>query len=74
MSSPKSGRQSPPPEEQPGAQQQDPPGVGKAKEYTGGQSRAQEESERFKESGLTSNPVHPLEKHVTEMFEKGNKA
>ncbi|KAG0157022.1 hypothetical protein PDIDSM_4205 [Penicillium digitatum] len=72
MSAPLSGRQSPPPEHQSGAQQQDTPGSGKtnvgkhpAPEFS------QKSSEDFKNNVLTSNPEHPLEKIEAEKFAKG---
>lgn len=64
MSAPKAGRQSPDPENQSGAQQQDVPGLGKVlPEYAPpeGDEYSKQSSERTK-SELKSNPVHPLEK------------
>ncbi|PYH47596.1 uncharacterized protein BP01DRAFT_354801 [Aspergillus saccharolyticus JOP 1030-1] len=62
MSAPNSGRQSPPPESQTGAQQQSPPSKGQTGETYSTRSggAAQEQSENTK-SGLQSNPKHPLE-------------
>ncbi|CAG8135079.1 unnamed protein product, partial [Penicillium nalgiovense] len=72
MSAPLPGRQSPDPERQPGAQQQDVPGSGKtevgkhpAPEFS------QQSSEYFRDHVLTSNPEHPLEKIEAAKFAKG---
>lgn len=66
MSAPRSGRQSPDPERQPGAQQQDTPGLGKATPNAAPSDQyAQEKSEQTK-AGLQSNPEHPLEKAARE--------
>lgn len=64
MSAPKAGRQSPDPETQSGAQQQDVPGSGRVlPEYAppSGDEYAKQSSEETK-GRLKSNPVHPLEK------------
>ncbi|EAW13878.1 uncharacterized protein ACLA_069060 [Aspergillus clavatus NRRL 1] len=61
MSAQKSGRQSPPPETQTGAQQQDPVSAGKTEpELRGDPQHSQRESDETK-SKLESNPKHPLE-------------
>ncbi|KAH1270919.1 hypothetical protein KXW98_004903 [Aspergillus fumigatus] len=62
MSAQNSGRQSPPPETQSGAQQQDPPSAGKTQsELRGDPQHSQRESNETKEWKLESNPKHPLE-------------
>ncbi|RAH47045.1 uncharacterized protein BO95DRAFT_359712 [Aspergillus brunneoviolaceus CBS 621.78] len=73
MSAPNSGRQSPPPESQTGAQQQSPPSqgqTGQTYETRPGQA-AQEQSENTK-SSLSSNPKHPLEDIESAKFSKGS--
>lgn len=73
MSAPNAGRQSPPPESQSGAQQQDPPASGKI----GGNAPrpasdfAQHESDEQKNQSLKSNPEHPLDKVEEAKFSKG---
>lgn len=63
MSATKTGRQSPPPENQSGAQQQDVPSKGKiAPEYKPDPEKSQRESEGTKNTQLQSNPEHPFEK------------
>ena len=63
MSAPNPGRQSPPPERQSGAQQQDVPSMGKiAPEYKPDPEQSQRESEHSKNTRLESNPEHPLAK------------
>ncbi|KAJ5542274.1 hypothetical protein N7535_004695 [Penicillium sp. DV-2018c] len=72
MSAPNAGRQSPDPERQSGAQQQDTPGTGKTRVGSHPEAgQAQKAAEQFKEHGLQSNPEHPLEKHQEEKFSKG---
>ncbi|KAE8390764.1 hypothetical protein BDV23DRAFT_154307 [Aspergillus alliaceus] len=66
MSAPRSGRQSPPPEHQTGAQQQDPPSSGHTS-----QGIHKDTSGRSQVEGLTSNPKHPLEDIEAKKFEKG---
>ncbi|RJE20259.1 hypothetical protein PHISCL_07392 [Aspergillus sclerotialis] len=62
MSAQRSGRQSPPPESQSGAQQQEVPSMGKiAPEYMPDPEKSQRESEDTKLTRLESNPKHPLE-------------
>lgn len=62
MSAPKSGQQSPPPERQTGAQQQDVPSKGKiSEEYKPDPEAAKRESEGARNT-LQSNPEHPFEK------------
>ncbi|KAJ5373206.1 hypothetical protein N7517_005212 [Penicillium concentricum] len=72
MSAPYPGRQSPSPERQSGAQQQDTPGSGRTNV---GKPPAHEPSKRssedFRDNVLTSNPEHPLEKIEAEKFAKG---
>merc|ERR1712187_33905 len=72
MSAPNPGRQSPDPERQPGAQQQDVPGSGKTEvgEHPAPEF-SQQSSEYFRDHVLTSNPEHPLEKIEAEKFAKG---
>lgn len=63
MSATHSGRQSPPPEEQTGAQQQEVPGKGKIMpEYKPDPGYARRESVNMRDTRLQSNPEHPLEK------------
>ncbi|PYI05830.1 hypothetical protein BO78DRAFT_397682 [Aspergillus sclerotiicarbonarius CBS 121057] len=67
MSAPRAGRQSPPPERQTGAQQQDPPSEGKAHpQYAPPEHSAQDQT-----AGLSSNPKHPLEDIESAKFAKG---
>ncbi|KAL3489710.1 hypothetical protein BJX62DRAFT_238839 [Aspergillus germanicus] len=72
MSARLSGRQSPPPESQTGAQENSPPGSGRTDpkfapppEYapkTAESHKGKDDDERMSgTAGLTSNPVHPLE-------------
>ncbi|KGO76891.1 hypothetical protein PITC_005180 [Penicillium italicum] len=72
MSAPLPGRQSPSPERQSGAQQQDTPGSGKTNV---GKHQApdfsQKSSEDFKNTVLTSNPEPPYEKIEAEKYAKG---
>ncbi|KAJ6179511.1 hypothetical protein N7519_009972 [Penicillium mononematosum] len=72
MSAPYPGRQSPDPERQPGAQQQDVPGSGRTEvgKHPAPQF-SQQSSEYFRDHVLTSNPEHPLEKIEAEKFAKG---
>jgi hypothetical protein len=60
------GRQSPPPERQTGAQQQDPPASGK------GTDNADNKEQTNKESleSLSSNPKAPLDASLEEKFKK----
>ncbi|KAF2473522.1 uncharacterized protein BDR25DRAFT_283132 [Lindgomyces ingoldianus] len=70
MSAPNAGRQSPGPESQTGAQQQDP--VAMNPNEQGGapsQSHAKEASDDQK-ANLASNPTHPLAKHSEETTSK----
>lgn len=72
MSAPLPGRQSPSPERQTGAQQQDTPGTGKTdvgKHSVPETSRRS--SEDFRDNVLTSNPEHPLEKIEADKYIKG---
>ncbi|QRD91738.1 hypothetical protein F9C07_5785 [Aspergillus flavus] len=69
MSAPNSGRQSPPPEKQTGAQQQDPVASGHTQHGIHGDSKGA--SEDTKLHGLESNPKHPLEDIEAKKFEKG---
>ncbi|CAI7613683.1 unnamed protein product [Penicillium viridicatum] len=67
MSAPYSGRQSPPPERQSGAQLQDTPGSGKTDVGT----HPEPEFSQHSDNVLTSNPEHPLEKIEAEKYTKG---
>lgn len=60
------GRQSPPPETQTGAQQQDPPASGK------GTDNAENKAEHMKSEldNLSSNPKPPMEDALKEKFSK----
>ncbi|KAK6814744.1 hypothetical protein RU639_009875 [Aspergillus parasiticus] len=69
MSAPNSGRQSPPPEKQTGAQQQDPIASGHTQHGIHGDSKKASEDTKF--HGLESNPKHPLEDIEAKKFEKG---
>ena len=70
MSAPNSGRQSPPPERQSGAQQQDPVAAGKAApEHRGDPTHSRRESEEFKNTRLESNPTHRLEQIEAQKYE-----
>ncbi|KAJ5501280.1 hypothetical protein LT330_001154 [Penicillium expansum] len=72
MSAPLSGRQSPSPERQTGAQQQDTPGSGRTNVGKHpAPNFSQQSSEDYKNNVLTSNPEHPLEKIQAEKFAKG---
>ena len=70
MSAPNAGRQSPDPERQSGAQQQDPV-ASKPNEQGGAPSldHAKEASDDQK-AALSSNPTHPLAKHSEETTSK----
>jgi hypothetical protein len=66
MSAPNAGRQSPEPESQSGAQQQDVPASGKTKANAApSDDHAKDKSDEDK-SGLSSNPTHPLQKAAEE--------
>ncbi|RAO68481.1 uncharacterized protein BHQ10_004493 [Talaromyces amestolkiae] len=66
MSAPNPGRQSPDEERQPGAQQQEATGSGKAEPNAAPSDEySKTKSDENKES-LGSNPVHPLDKHAKE--------
>ncbi|KAI9754548.1 MAG: hypothetical protein M4579_004648 [Chaenotheca gracillima] len=69
MSSQNQGRQSPSPERQTGAQQQDPPASGKA-DAAPSSTSAKEHSEETKHKGLESNPKGPLEDAAAEKLSK----
>ncbi|KKY21521.1 hypothetical protein UCRPC4_g03625 [Phaeomoniella chlamydospora] len=65
MSAPNEGRQSPEPERQTGAQLNEPPSSGKIGESgvpdgANVDTHAKQSSDKTKNSGLESNPVHPL--------------
>jgi hypothetical protein len=66
MSAPNAGRQSPSEDRQTGAQQQDVPGSGRVgrDNYPSQPSDdyAQKSSEKTKQTGLQSNPEHPLDR------------
>ncbi|KAI9833165.1 MAG: hypothetical protein M1819_003788 [Sarea resinae] len=64
MSAPNAGRQSPEPETQSGAQQQDPQGSGQV-DSGSSNAAAQESSDKTKHKGLESNPTGVLE-HASE--------
>ncbi|KAE8453625.1 hypothetical protein EG329_009136 [Mollisiaceae sp. DMI_Dod_QoI] len=66
MSAQNTGRQSPPPEEQSGAQQQDAPSEGTG--VNSGTNNQAESKSQVEE--LTSNPKGPLEDHVKETVKK----
>jgi len=66
MSSQKPGRQSPPPERQTGAQQQDPPSSGHGVNV----SLKNKDEGKSQLEGLTSNPKGPLDDHVEELAKK----
>jgi len=66
MSAPNQGRQSPPPEEQSGAQQQDAPSKGTG---VNTETNNQEESQSQLD-GLSSNPKGPLDEHVKDTVAK----
>lgn len=71
MSAPLSGRQSPPPEEQTGAQEQDVPSQGKiAQEYKPSPEHAKRESVHMRDTQMQSNPQHPLEQTEEEKMKK----
>ncbi|KAL2012783.1 hypothetical protein VTN00DRAFT_308 [Thermoascus crustaceus] len=65
LAPPNPGRQSPDPERQPGAQEQETPARGRAnhelEQRPHAPDQSQRESERVKQTVLESNPVHPLE-------------
>jgi len=66
MSAQNQGRQSPPPEEQSGAQQQDAPSSGHGvNESSNNQNESKSQIE-----GLSSNPKGPLDDHVAETTKK----
>lgn len=80
MSARFSGRQSPPPESQTGAQENSPPGSGRTDakfapppEYAPktAESHQDKNEEQSQLSGLTSNPVHPLEEIEARKWRKG---
>ncbi|OKL61923.1 hypothetical protein UA08_02607 [Talaromyces atroroseus] len=68
MSAPNPGRQSPDPERQPGAQQQDTPGLGKASPNAAPSDEYSKAKSDETKSGLPSNPTHVLEDAVKEKF------
>jgi hypothetical protein len=71
MSAPNAGRQSPEPETQTGAQQQETPGTGRTSVGSHpSPEQSAHSSEEFKKT-LQSNPEHPLEKIEAEKFAKG---
>ncbi|TAQ85594.1 hypothetical protein B7494_g6081 [Chlorociboria aeruginascens] len=66
MSAQNPGRQSPPPEDQTGAQQQDAPSQGQGvNESTNNKSESEDQRD-----ALTSNPKGPLDDHVKETVKK----
>ncbi|KIW55680.1 hypothetical protein PV05_04411 [Exophiala xenobiotica] len=67
MSAPNQGRQSPEPERQTGAQQQDTPSQGSGKID---ESKAKNEGKDDQTSGLTSNPTHILHDHSEQTTSK----
>lgn len=69
MSAPNQGRQSPDPERQTGAQQQDPPSSGNIDSNLKGSS--QQSRQETQASGLSSNPKHVLEDVEEKKFSKG---
>jgi len=66
MSSENQGRQSPPPEEQSGAQQQDAPSSGQGVD----DKTSNKDTSKSELENLTSNPTHILDKHVDQKFGK----
>jgi len=66
MSSENQGRQSPPPEEQSGAQQSSVPGSGKGVD----DKTSNKETSKQDLENLESNPTHILDKHVEAKFGK----
>jgi hypothetical protein len=74
MSAPYPGRQSPDPERQSGAQLNDTPGTGKTSLGSHPSSdETKKASDEFQSHGLTSNPVHPLEKIEADKYVKKGK-
>jgi len=69
MSSQNQGRQSPDPENQTGAQQQDPPASGKGVNDSSNPESNKETSKKELEN-LSSNPGGPLDDEVTKKFSK----
>ncbi|RAL11670.1 uncharacterized protein BO97DRAFT_425331 [Aspergillus homomorphus CBS 101889] len=70
MSAPNSGRQSPPPESQTGAQQQSPPSQGQTGQtYSTRTGQASQEQSENTKSSLQSNPKHPLEDDSANVFD-----
>jgi hypothetical protein len=66
MSAPNSGRQSPPEERQPGPQQQEPTGSGKAAPNAAPSDEFSKARSEENKAGLSSNPEHPLERFAKE--------
>ncbi|PLB48084.1 hypothetical protein P170DRAFT_437796 [Aspergillus steynii IBT 23096] len=69
MSAPNQGRQSPDPERQTGAQQQEPPSSGNITSQLKGSS--EQSRQEAQQGGLTSNPKHILEDVEAKKFTKG---
>ncbi|TVY58451.1 hypothetical protein LCER1_G001706 [Lachnellula cervina] len=67
MSAQNQGRQSPPPEEQSGKQQQDTPASGKGVNDKDSNNKDDSKSQL---EGLSSNPKGPLDDHVAEVAKK----
>lgn len=68
MSAPNAGRQSPDPERQTGAQQQDAPSTGQISDDVSDEN--QQQSHETKEEGLSSNPKGPLDDAADEKLSK----
>ena len=69
MSAPNAGRQSPEPEKQSGAQQQDAPASNVNDQGAAPEQGTKQANEDAK-SALSDNPTHPLEKHAQETTSK----
>ncbi|KAJ4349947.1 uncharacterized protein N0V89_008568 [Didymosphaeria variabile] len=69
MSAPNAGRQSPEPEKQTGAQQQDVP-ASNINDQGAAPSQGTKQANEDQKAGLSSNPTHPLEKHADETTSK----
>ncbi|KAI9036699.1 uncharacterized protein KD926_001393 [Aspergillus affinis] len=70
MSAPNQGRQSPSPERQTGAQQQEPPSSGNINpQYKSSSSSSRDQTQQG--GGLSSNPKHILEDIEAKKFTKG---
>lgn len=70
MSAPNAGRQSPDPERQTGAQQQDATGSGKAAPNAAPSDDFSKDKSEENKSSLDSNPTHPLEQAAKDKVSK----